>query len=89
MEIRPLKQRAKSIGGLIQIVLEQEPNEMTDQDYVAKCRTWLALIRLEADFRRTGKKLSAVPPDDGLPVTGRNLLRGRGRPKEEKICVKK
>jgi hypothetical protein len=45
MNIKPLKQIAKSIGGLIYDILKEELDEIAYDDYVAKCGTWLLVLQ--------------------------------------------
>lgn len=45
VDITPLRRIAREIGGLISSVMEDEPKEMSANDYSAKAQTWLIVLR--------------------------------------------
>ena len=43
--IKPLKRKAKAIGGVIAVVLKKEPDSVNFSDYIAKAETWLLILK--------------------------------------------
>ena len=47
MNVKPLKTQASQVGGLLEIVMSTEADEMSRDEFFAKARTWLAVLKAE------------------------------------------
>jgi hypothetical protein len=45
MDVKPLKEKAEEIGGVLAAVLNSERDEMSRDEFSAKARTWLAVLK--------------------------------------------
>ena len=51
VDVRPLKKSASSLGGLMQRVMQREPDNMTFEDFRAKCSTWLGILEMMKEMK--------------------------------------
>ena len=55
-DIRPLKRKAAAIGGVLDDVLAVEPDNISAEEYRAKCGTWLAILGVMMEVKNHGGK---------------------------------
>ncbi|MEM3907204.1 MAG: hypothetical protein QXZ17_10150 [Nitrososphaerota archaeon] len=44
INIRPLKQKASALGGMLKNILDSEPDIMKREEFLAKCTVWLRIL---------------------------------------------